>query len=135
MHPYAPPTQIDQTKVQSLWPRFIDWLCWLYPICFAVTAIWTTLFLRASSISVGPMQYDSYFEKTGSSQQFWYTLTLMLMILSPIAAIFCPLLQLVWPNKPLQQRIQFVVVTIASWLVVFFVLAMAGVPIHDFLFD
>ena len=135
MHPYASPTPFDQTEAQSGWPRFIDWFCWLYPICFSVIAIGTTKFLRASSNSISPMQYDFYFEKAGKSQQFWYKMTLMLIIFSPIAALFCPWLQLVWRNRPMRQRYQYVGVTAAAWLMAFSLLTIAGVPIIDFLFD
>ena len=135
MHPYASPTQIHQTKAQSLWPRLIDWLCWLYRICFAVTAIGTTKLLRASSISVGPMQYDFYFEKARSTQQLWYKMTLMLIILTPVAAFLGPWLQLAWQNRPMRQRFLYVGVTVATWLVAFSALLIAGVPIGDFLFD
>lgn len=135
MNPYASPTSIDRMKGQSGWPRFIDWLCWLYPICFTVTAIGTTLLLRASSISVAPMQNEFYFEKTGESEQFWYQVTLMLILFSPIAGFFCPCLQLVSRNRPMRQRLQYLGVTIAIWHVAFLVLLIAGVPIIDFLFD
>jgi hypothetical protein len=135
MHPYASPIPFDESKAQPAWPRIIDWLCWLYPICFAVIAIGTTMFLRASSISVGPMQYDFYFEKAGSSQQFWYQVTLMLIFFSPIAALVCPWLQVVGRNRPMRQRFQYVGVTVATWLVAISVVLIAGVPIDDFLFD
>jgi NADH:ubiquinone oxidoreductase subunit 3 (subunit A) len=81
------------------------------------------------------MQYDFYFEKAGGSQQFWYRVTLMLILFSPIAVLLCPWLQLVWRNRPMRQRFQYVGVTAATWFVVFSVLLIAGVPILDFLFD
>ena len=135
VNPYASPTQSHQTKPQSLWPRFIDWLGWMYPLCLAATAIGTTTFLRTSSLSVGPMQYDSYFAKAGDSQQFWYRMTLMLIILSPIAALAAPCLQLVWRDRPMRQRYQFVGITVGAWLVSFSLVLIAGVPLSDFLFD
>lgn len=135
MNPYASPEQIHQSKSLSRWPRFIDWLGWMYPLCLAATAVGTTTLLRAGSISVGPMQYDGYFEKAGGLAQFWYRMTLYLMILSPIAALVGPCIQLVWQNRPMRRRLHFVGVTIGAWLVAVSLLLITGVPISDFLFD
>ncbi len=135
MNPYELPTQTDPIEAKSPWPRLIDWFCWAYPFCFAVIAIGTTLFLRASRISIGPMQYDTYFKQAGASQQFWYSTTLTLIFFSPIAALLSPWLQLVWLSRPMRQRVRYFRITVAAWLVAIAWLAIAGVPILDFLVD
>jgi hypothetical protein len=81
------------------------------------------------------MQYDFYFEKAGNSQQFWYRMTLMLLIFSPIAALVGPCVQLVLQDRAMQQRFQFVGVTVGAWLFAVSLILIAGVPLSDFLFD
>ncbi len=81
------------------------------------------------------MQYDSYFDKAGDVEQFWYRVTLLLIIFSPIAALVGPCFQLLWRNRPMRRRIHFVGVTMGVWLLAVSLLFIVGVPISDFVFD
>ena len=138
VNPFASTATIDDSRQPlafSGWPRIVDYFCWLYPLCIAIIAFGTTIFLRAGSIDISAMQYDFYFEETNYWQQFWYDTTLLLLVFSPLVILLSPLIQFAWPGGLLHQRARLVAGTILVWLSVSLFFSIANVPILDFLFD
>ena len=81
------------------------------------------------------MQYDVYFDQAGYWQQFWYQTTLLFLILSPLVAVFSPLVQIAWSSRVFRIRCRFVAITIFLWLCVPLFFAITNVPIMEYLID
>ena len=81
------------------------------------------------------MSYDFYYETKDSVQQFWYDVTLFMLILSPLVFLFCICVQSAWNRGPNKGRWRYPAITVALWATAPVFAEIANIPIMDYLID